>query len=192
MIDPKLEWVEVLVKIQQHYPEAVIAGGALRDLQSGVPVKDLDIFVQYDDDLYDNLVELFSLKEDKIINLDKLSEDQYETLECVLGGIYTMDGVLSIPVQVIGIQKFTSATKQLDKFDIDLCKLAHDGVEWTIGDKYHSDVHAKTMTIGISDELFEKFDTKYINSAMKHAQRLLAKYPDYQIRFERIFYETKW
>jgi hypothetical protein len=45
IVIPK-RWQEVLHKIQAGgFPEAVIAGGALRDLHHDMPVKDIDIFV---------------------------------------------------------------------------------------------------------------------------------------------------
>src|SRR3569623_1528091 len=39
-------WQTVLRYVQNVAPDAVIAGGALRDLDNGRPVKDIDIFVQ--------------------------------------------------------------------------------------------------------------------------------------------------
>jgi len=39
------EWRDILADIRQVAPGAIIAGGALRDLYNGVPVKDIDIFV---------------------------------------------------------------------------------------------------------------------------------------------------
>lgn len=39
------EWKDTLSKIQQVFPGAVIAGGCLRDLDHGKPIKDVDIFV---------------------------------------------------------------------------------------------------------------------------------------------------
>lgn len=38
-------WKDTLSKIQQVFPGAVIAGGCLRDLDHGKPIKDVDIFV---------------------------------------------------------------------------------------------------------------------------------------------------
>lgn len=39
-------WTDLLSQIQAICPSAVLAGGALRDLDHGVPVKDLDIFIR--------------------------------------------------------------------------------------------------------------------------------------------------
>lgn len=39
------EWKDTLARIQQVFPGAVIAGGCLRDLDHGKPIKDVDIFV---------------------------------------------------------------------------------------------------------------------------------------------------
>ena len=38
-------WLDVLRSVQRNFPEAVIAGGALRDLDNDRQVKDIDIFV---------------------------------------------------------------------------------------------------------------------------------------------------
>src|SRR5690348_12463644 len=40
------EWREALRRVQLYFPEAVIAGGALRDLFTGRQVKDIDVFVE--------------------------------------------------------------------------------------------------------------------------------------------------
>lgn len=39
------EWREVLLKVREVFPNAIIAGGALRDLEYNRPVKDVDIFI---------------------------------------------------------------------------------------------------------------------------------------------------
>ena len=39
-------WRELLGEIREVAPDAVIAGGALRDRDNGRPIKDLDVFVQ--------------------------------------------------------------------------------------------------------------------------------------------------
>jgi len=44
------EWVKVLKTVREVYPSAVLAGGALRDLAWGLPVKDLDVFVDEADE----------------------------------------------------------------------------------------------------------------------------------------------
>lgn len=54
-------WCEVLERVRAEFPKAVIAGGCLRDLDFGKPVKDVDIFIpisccpddQFDDALRD-------------------------------------------------------------------------------------------------------------------------------------------
>src|ERR1035437_7664894 len=39
------DWKDVLARVQGAFPGAIIAGGALRDLYHGKPVKDVDIFI---------------------------------------------------------------------------------------------------------------------------------------------------
>jgi hypothetical protein len=54
------EWLEVLRVIQSVFPQAVLAGGCLRDLVLGGEVKDLDVFVPYSNssDKMDDLAHL--------------------------------------------------------------------------------------------------------------------------------------
>ena len=52
-------WTEVLRTVQSVHPEAILAGGALRDLILGGEVKDLDIFIGPDQT---NLQEVLTLR----------------------------------------------------------------------------------------------------------------------------------
>ena len=178
---PKIEWCVELNKIQQHYPEAIIGGGALRDLNTDRPIKDLDVFLQYDDELYNNLCNLYGA--DNISNLDEMSEKLYEDMDTVLGGVYevVVDG-LDIPLQIIGMTTFGSVDKVSSYFDINLCKLFHDGVEYVGGiDKFRYDYNASVMTMESQGYPTVDATVKFFNRSMKHACRLLEKYQGYVI-----------
>src|SRR3546814_3140365 len=40
------KWRELLASVRSVFPTAIIAGGAMRDLENGKPVKDIDINVE--------------------------------------------------------------------------------------------------------------------------------------------------
>src|SRR3546814_3352677 len=40
------KWRELLASVRSVFPTAIIAGGAMRDLENGTPVKDIDINVE--------------------------------------------------------------------------------------------------------------------------------------------------
>ena len=178
---PKIEWCVELNKIQQHYPEAIIGGGALRDLNTERPIKDLDVFLQYDDKLYKNLCDAYG--EENISDLDELSESLYEDMNTVLGGVYevAVDG-LDIPLQIIGMTTFGSVEKVSNYFDINLCKLFHDGIEYVGGtDGFKYDYNAGVMTMESQDYETVSEAIKFYNRSMKHACRLLEKYQGFVI-----------
>jgi hypothetical protein len=181
LLPPLIEWCRALATVQAFAPEAIIAGGSLRDLNTGVVVKDLDIFIQYFDGLEDKLIEVYG--KDNIRMLSQASEEDYDGIDgTVMGGVYEVKSEhCDIPVQIISLVKFVSAQKQLDRFDIGLCMLAHDGIRYK-GEtkKFFTDLHDKTMTIYVDGE----DEWGWVNKGLKHAQRLLLKYPEYQIQIE--------
>jgi hypothetical protein len=77
-------WAEVLSRLHNGgFPEAVIAGGALRDLHNGKPVKDVDIWVRsvVDTDLTEMLVEAaMGYEANDVINLADLTAAGYDNV----------------------------------------------------------------------------------------------------------------
>jgi hypothetical protein len=134
-------WLDALRKVQTVCPEAIIGGGALRDHYLGATVKDVDIFVRTRNDV-DSLVS--SLRAATSMHFEKLDaqfaeyENQTPGLAAVLQGpgLCQNQDVCGMfcgcpPVQIIvcagseGDQAFM--LEQLDRFDIGICKIAHNG-----------------------------------------------------------------
>lgn len=189
LLPPLIEWCKALQEVKSFAKEAIIAGGALRDLNTDAVVKDLDIFIQYFDGLEDKLIEVYG--KDNIRMLSQASEEDYDGIDgTMMGGVYEVKSEhCDIPVQIISLVKFVSAQKQLDRFDIGLCMLCHDGIRYLTDPwRFFQDKNEETMTIyvkaeyGVSMYGFELFE--WINKALKHAQRLLKKYPNYKIQIK--------
>ena len=59
MLNIPQRWRDALTALQDGgFPEAIIAGGALRDLDNGAPVKDVDIFVKWRSNIVEDLATL--------------------------------------------------------------------------------------------------------------------------------------
>jgi len=120
-------WQTVLRYVQNVAPDAVIAGGALRDLDNGRPVKDIDIFVQGN-----AMADLRSLRE-KLIELgfdcdDTDDQKIYPVGEGndVVGCIDARDPAAETPpLQFIVVR--CPPAKILDRIDFGICRLAFDG-----------------------------------------------------------------
>jgi len=168
------EWLLILDKVQNEVglKGAILAGGALRDLNLGGQVKDLDIFCKFTEGLEEKLEEVFGSGNVKNLFIDDEEYDSFDADQ--LFEVYSPD--VDYPIQIIGKPKF-SIERVIKSFDIDLCKF------WTDGTRYEADVGAKddwtTKTITISNT----GDTKSFIGSVNHAARIFAKYPDFKITY---------
>ena len=141
-------WRQILEKIQMEHPHAVLAGGALRDLDHGVKVKDLDIFIACgDDEEAAGLNELLGGKEVEQPELQWYPESMREV---VLVSDYDhkvnkLEVDIDIPVQFIMCN--WRVDKILSRFDYAICRIGYDGRKIFYEDDYDKDKAEKTMTL---------------------------------------------
>jgi hypothetical protein len=137
------KWLEVLSVVQSVFPQAVLAGGCLRDLALGGEVKDLDVFVPYDPTVYtfpdeDPVVTWGS--PDKMDDLahqsgwrslppnDEMADHDYGNFAAVVADLkdYLVPG-LAQPVQVIHLDlPEWSPMAVLERMDFGACQLGID------------------------------------------------------------------
>ncbi len=160
----------VLADVCAVFPGSMIAGGALRDLDNGRPVKDLDVFCPNVSDLdaFKALASSLALP-GTLMNVMGGYEN-WATNECV--------GVLDIetphgPVQVIGLS--TGPETILPRIDFGICQIGFDGEKVTWTDAYDIDKAAKTFTIIRSDDQTQR-DRSY-----RRWDRLSEKYADWHL-----------
>jgi hypothetical protein len=122
------EWCRKLNELQELDPEAILAGGAIRDLYCGVKVKDLDFFTTH----------IPSWPKQK-----GESDIDYE-------GMQYVNAVLSfnweLPLNVILINK-VSNLDLLHSFDFGLCQIGFDGKSIIKTDAFLWDFKYNLMTL---------------------------------------------
>ncbi len=151
------EWLAELRAIQQHFPEAVIAGGALRDWMLDKPVRDLDIFVKQRGTetmpmLYaalgrqvfqlnteeiaayeDHFSDIFAVYNAGPCGLKPATLDDLDDLDAIAGFDLLSD--TEVPVQVIALNMDVTPQTIVNRFDFGICKIASSGE----GVYYHGD-----------------------------------------------------
>lgn len=164
-------WKLVLKQIQGYFPQAQIAGGALRDLWHGKPAKDVDVFVtlkECDDSLY----------EKEILSIDPYAEIIASSIygQTAQGGtpgfrnIYVIwrlniEGVI---YEIIFIED--RGEDLISVFDISLCQIGFDGNSVRTTAEFN-----KT----IFDGVVRVCNTNRKDRQVKRLQRVMDKYPEY-------------
>lgn len=165
------KWVAVLAAIQTVAPEAFLGGGALRDLDLGREVKDLDVFVSEPNftfvDMHLRMVWGYRLR--SVQRLDYFGADPSvaEARE------FTKDG--EPPLNIISLRDSFDFPGGLDRFDLGLCQIGFNGSEVVRTGAYVTDAQHQTMTVSrcSSEAQMER--------TVARAERLRAKYPDWDL-----------
>ncbi len=199
MIIPE-HWHEMLRRMQEDgFPEAIIAGGALRDLDHNVSAKDVDIFVRKPDNvegsikaMVEKAVELPVAK--VVIDFEDGTGvgDDTETYDLHEMGCYAIyqfqfGGTIFEIIVIAGADKHF-AKWVIDDFDIGLCCAYYTGhasidvneadvvIEGPVfTEAYERDRVMKTLTI------LKAPTDKALARTRKRSERLLVKYPGYKV-----------
>jgi hypothetical protein len=187
MIIPS-DWQALLRRIQQKYPHAILAGGALRDLDNQREVKDLDIFIVKDEkwDALEILSELIGVK-GTFGDKGKHGSDTLDALSEVYDFRMYPPGLMP-PVQVIEmscaacemgmgldlpvVNPAVFLAAQLERFDIGLCQIGWDGTNIQYTQAYTHDKVNKTLTVMHNDTY---------GATINRVIRIHAKYPDFTV-----------
>jgi len=168
------EWVDMLHKVQGELPSAVIAGGALRDLWHGKPIKDVDIFIP----IKAESVDLDAI-ERKVLSIHPYAE-------LILTSMYGQKGNTATPgfrnifviwrmevqgtiYELIFIEE-QPGENMIDVFDISICQIAFDGHEIHITDEFYRSV---------KDGVIRVCNTNRADRQVKRLKRVMDKYPEY-------------
>jgi hypothetical protein len=133
-------WTAAVLAIRAVCPTAVLAGGALRDLDNDRPIKDFDVFIAADDleaaeDAMASLTEAGLTVAFDPTELTVYPEDQ--NLEVVAVAEIQMPealkpfaGIRALPVQAVFVRWDTAQI--VDRFDYGICRLSYDGSGTTV------------------------------------------------------------
>lgn len=185
MKDIPTDWLDILAEIQVVCPSAVIAGGALRDLWLGVPVKDIDIFIECGgmdeaEGLFQKLGGQPPEKEWDAGLSDVTEAGLYpESMkEVILVEDYPRETKDGLPVQLIFVNWKTHRITA--RFDIGICRIATDGTTLTVDEGFDEDVMNKALNI-------RRCNNKWmLGASISRIIRLLKKYPDWTIQLEGV------
>lgn len=169
------EWNNILSMLHNNgFPEAIIAGGALRDLDNHRKIKDLDIFIvdrgcntkQILDKVFNIATESFQASSD---------DPDSDTLD-PLAKIYEYSGNLH-PMQFIVMPNGPHTARrfldqQLERFDIGLCRIGYDGKNVVRHDAYLLDQLNMTLTI---------LHANTLKQSRARLERIGLKYPDFKL-----------
>lgn len=183
--DIPISWRTKLNEIQETFPDAVIAGGCLRDLYHGVEFKDIDIFVPNADkpDIQQALDEYRKDHSFCVTRNIKAKKDyqQWAAVSQEIENVFTMK-IGNLSIDVIGTS--VSPDKVIERFDYGICQIQYDGFNVRHSDWFKHDVMNQKFTLIRCDKQ-EDWDR-----AMKRYQKLLLKYPGYELdasRFDDLY-----
>lgn len=182
-------WKAMLSKLRTNgFPEAIIAGGAIRDLDHDKPVKDVDIFIRKPENLdglsLKGLVEeacglaVHTTVVDFQIGEGMADDETYDLHEVSVYAIYrfvTPEATFEVIVMQYSEAPFVQSV--IDDFDIGLCQAWYSGEEPCCSEAYFSDDVNKTLTV------LKAPTPRALERTMKRVGRLLEKYPDFTVRF---------
>ena len=167
------EWTELLRRIQAVCPSAVIAGGALRDLDNGREVKDIDVFIRCESEGQAHSAKAaleaagFEIGFDETgFGLTVYPEDQNLEVVAVMD---LLDG-FTPPVQLV----FTNwdTAQIVDRFDYGICRLSWDGETLVRPDEYDEDKLAQQFRLRR-----DRPTPVSMRGSVHRYARLVAKYP---------------
>ncbi len=174
------EYIHTLLKIQDYLPEAIIAGGAIRDLYHNKPIKDIDIYVPQDDGVAVHSVSFWR----QVFDLNTMHGDYIDHSgtdgesyngKNHIGVVWEIQkrGVLYniIIVDVLPVEYVN------DFFDIGLCKAYCDGKKIRLTADFMCDSQNKLLTVVSKHLPQEEFDGMMDN----HVARLKTKYPSHTL-----------
>lgn len=124
-------WCELLAKIHETCPSAIIAGGALRDLYIGPTPKDLDIFLPRDAQL-----PVMTMAEGE----QSAKFDDTVAYQFVYSGY-------PLPINCIFCEQQVMPMQRFQRFDFGICKIAFDGQQIIPHDEFLWDLKSECFTL---------------------------------------------
>lgn len=154
-----------LAAVREVFPGALLAGGALRDLDNDRPVKDLDIFAPDVPDL-DILRARAALLAPNCVVGVMGGYESWATEECV--GVLDIDIPGLTPFQLIGLRSGPETI--LPRLDFGICRIGFDGNDVIRTDEYLADQATRTFTLLRCDDDAQR------ERSLKRFERLSEKY----------------
>ncbi len=191
-MDIPAHWREILRRAQTVTPHAYLAGGALRDLDHGVPHKDLDIFFQSSGDADRDFNALREVFPDIELKFDGSYMDRGDAS---IGSVYAVQVQVETcysyfpehfqhthawpveTVQFIAMPECRDIHDVLNRLDFGICRIGFDGERVVRTADYHLDCQRHEFT------LMPSADTE---RSLRRYERLLPKYPGFTLNAPQV------
>lgn len=166
---------DALYNIQVGFPDAIIGGGFLRDLDNDVKPKDVDIFVPERQDR--RTFEVLTRALYQYQGRDVTTGSEYAKGDtAVIHGVYEFTHhLVPYPLNIISCAQPSAAgfmQDQLDRFDIGLCRISFDGRKLERTSPYCLDKANRTLTI---------VNPWSVSHSIERARRIAERYPGWRI-----------
>jgi hypothetical protein len=161
-VPPK--WIYILRRVKAVRPEAIIGGGALRDLDNKRPIKDIDIFVTSDEAVRKALRPTHPYLR-RYINCEYLGIGNGEVQK-------TMDFISPYGFPPVNVTVVSGEGSPIYL----LSQIAFDGAHILASPHYYKDKRDKTFT------LLREDDEKEAVHSLRHFARISRKYPGWRLK----------
>lgn len=165
IIVPKA-WDDVFRIVQAQYPDALLAGGALRDIDCARTPKDLDIFVcnKADGNGCDPvMIPGYTVDTTEEFDSSNAFDDTLMSSEVLTNGV-------DLPVNIIYLSSDCSPMQRFDRFDFGLNKIAYDGKTVFAHSQYSEDKNNHRFTLRRAE------NDEQINRSLERAMKFQEKY----------------
>jgi hypothetical protein len=169
-------WLQALHTLQMNFPEACIAGGALRDLLCNKPVKDVDVFItgagRTEDEVREFLVAAFG--EPVRVVIGEAFADYSDALKDVA---FTLEALLpdSTPLQIIALNEPVTLESVVERIDFGICRVGTNGSDDLITEDFAYDLHHRQFTLRCNFN-----EPRLARSKARH-ERLQEKFPGWPL-----------
>lgn len=165
------DWAATLNRVQQLAPYAVLAGGALCDLDNMRPVKDIDIFY-FANQFFGTTQELNGYRYSHGVDGHYIDGNG----EVVRADVWSrFDG--SPDLNLIAIQRYGFIGEVVCRVDFGICQVGYDRESVFFTDAYERDKANKTFTLTRADS------EASVARSMRRYERLRQKYPGWKLVF---------
>jgi len=171
------EWKDMLGRVQKLFPGAKIAGGCLRDLDHGKPIKDVDIFIPTNPDDYPDLSNnIFKILGENFGAVNQTYDDNYpdwsddvdDTVNRALYAIYQINDN-GVTYELI----FANPSAcHIATFDLSICQIEYDDTRSYVWSCLAYDETKRTGIITVEN-------TNRLDRQEARMKRILQKYPEY-------------
>jgi hypothetical protein len=164
-------WLDTMSRVRSVMPSAYLAGGALRDLDNGRPVKDLDVFVT--EDMHNDRLERAL---GGSYSYFRWCPGDYIDAAKEVQTTYTFKSLNGQPdLNFVQLDPSFNTASIIDRMDFGLCQIGFDPLGVVTTEAYDFDKRNGVFTLTRAESV------EAVMRSIKRWKRLSAKYPGWDI-----------